>query len=94
MDDIEDLCKTTGKLHCPTAPALIVADYLLRIYKVETKEGARLSRVTEICKTLDYAAMAIKHYHKKRDVILQLPEDFEQRYVSPLMSRDKGDETA
>ncbi|KAL6905162.1 hypothetical protein GGI43DRAFT_381547 [Trichoderma evansii] len=38
--------------------------------------------------------MAIKHYHKNRDIILQLPEDFKQPNVWPLMSRDMTDERA
>jgi hypothetical protein len=36
-----NFCKRTGKLHCPTAPAIIVAWALLRICKVTIREGRR-----------------------------------------------------
>lgn len=46
----------------------------------------------EICKTLDRAAPAIKHYHKYPDIILKLSDDFEQPSEWPVMSRGKASE--
>jgi hypothetical protein len=87
MVAVANYCKRTSKLHCPTAPAIIVAWALLRIRKVKLKEGGGVFRVMEICKTLDCAATAIRHYEKHPDIILQLPDDFTQPTVWPAIVR-------
>lgn len=95
MVAVANFCKRTSKLHCPTAPAIVVALALLRIRKVKIKEGGGVFRVMEICKTLDCAATAIQHYEKHPDIILQLPDDFIQPAIWPKLIRDEtteGDE--
>ncbi|EHK39442.1 uncharacterized protein TrAtP1_007085 [Trichoderma atroviride] len=85
MAYVADLCQTTGKLHCPTAPAIVMAYTLLRICKVTTRAAGGLPRVMEICKTLECAAPAIRHYEDHPDVILRLPDSFEPPEEWPAM---------
>nr|WOD46185.1 hypothetical protein [Trichoderma atroviride] len=88
------LCQTTGKLHCPTAPTLVVAYTLLRIRKVVIQETALAYLLMNICKTLDLgcAKAAIHHYEDNPDVILMFQDTFEQPSSWPPMSRNKVEE--
>lgn len=85
------LCKTTGKLHCPTAPAMVAAYSLLRIRKVPVQEDALAYLLMEICKTLDLdcAKAAIRYYEDNPDVILMLQDTFEQPSSWPPMKRNR-----
>ncbi|PNP48588.1 hypothetical protein TGAMA5MH_00278 [Trichoderma gamsii] len=94
MTCVAVLCKTTGKLHCPTAPTIVVAYTLLRIRKVPIQEDALAYNLMEICKTLDHesAKAAIRCYEDHPDVILMLQDAFEQPNIWPPMARNRKKE--
>lgn len=93
MTCVAVLCKTTGKLHCPTATAIVVAYTLLRIRKVSIQEDALAYILMEICKTLDHGCVkaAIRFYKDNPDVILMLQDTcpFEQPSSWPPMARNR-----
>ncbi|KAL7925970.1 hypothetical protein ACQKWADRAFT_329022 [Trichoderma austrokoningii] len=78
MARVADLYKATGKLHCPSAPAIVLAFTLLRILKVTMRANSGISCMIDIFKTLDCAASAIRNYEDNADVILTVHDAFEQ----------------
>ncbi|KAL7893022.1 hypothetical protein HDV63DRAFT_413511 [Trichoderma sp. SZMC 28014] len=86
---VAQLCKKTKKLHCPTAPAIVVAYVLFEIRKIFRQGRSLLCPLMQICKTFDCAASAIGNYEAHPDVILKFDEAFEQPSSWPPRSRRK-----